>query len=138
MGLKYLLVDEYQDIDEDQYEFIAALVGKREPDDEVKMYLTAAGDDDQAIYGFRNASVAYIRRFETEYAAERRFLSYNYRSTSRIIEASNAVIAENAERLKTGHPGVITPDKAFELPGGLWENLDDTRGRVTHRSAVRL
>ncbi len=135
MGLKYLLIDEYQDIDEDQYEFIAALVGKREPDDEVKMYLTAAGDDDQAIYGFRNASVAYIRRFETEYAAERRFLSYNYRSTSRIIEASNAVIAENAERLKTGHPGVITPNKAFELPGGLWENLDDTRGRVTRVKA---
>ncbi len=130
-GLKYLLVDEYQDIDRDQYEFIAALVGKREPDDDVKMHLTAAGDDDQAIYGFRNASVAYIRRFEAEYGAQRRFLSCNYRSTQRIIEAANALIAENADRLKTGHPGVIASDRAFELPGGLWENLDETRGRVT-------
>ncbi len=130
-GLQFLLVDEYQDIDKDQYEFIAALVGKLEPDDDVKMHLTAAGDDDQAIYGFRNASVEYIQRFEAEYEAERRYLSYNYRSTMRIIEASNALIAENTERLKTGRPGVIAPDKAFELPGGLWENLDATHGRVT-------
>ncbi len=130
-GLKYLLVDEYQDIDRDQYEFIAALVGKREPDDDVKMQLTAAGDDDQAIYGFRNASVAYIRRFEAEYGAKRRFLSCNYRSTQRIIEAANALIAQNVDRLKTDHPGVIAPDRAFELPGGLWENLDETHGRVT-------
>ena len=130
-GLKYLLVDEYQDIDSEQYEFIAALVGKCEPDDDVKMHLTAAGDDDQAIYGFRNASVTYIRQFEREYGAQRRFLSFNYRSTQRIIEAANAVIAENVNRLKSGHPGVIAPEHALELPGGRWENLDETHGRVS-------
>lgn len=131
MGLKYLLVDEYQDIDEGQYEFIAAMVGKFAPEDDVKMSLTAAGDDDQAIYGFRNASIAYIRRFEEDYKAQRRFLTYNYRSTRAIIEASNALIEGNTERLKAGHPGRIDPARELEPEGGLWEGIDETQGRVT-------
>lgn len=130
-GLQFLLVDEYQDIDERQYQLIAALVGKSEEDEEARLHLMAVGDDDQSIYGFREANVSFIRRFEQDYNAQTHYLTWNYRSTAHIIAASNLLIEHNQDRMKKAHPIVIDERRKMELPGGHWEQLEPARGRVT-------
>ena len=62
-GFRWILVDEYQDIGEDQYELISALAGRTLKDEDRKLTLFAVGDDDQNIYAFNGASVEFIRRF---------------------------------------------------------------------------
>ena len=101
---RYILVDEYQDIDARQYRFISALAGRLEMDADARISLMAVGDDDQSIYGFRRANVAFIRRFQEDYQAESFFMVENYRSTRPIIEAANRLIALNSDRMKTDHP----------------------------------
>ncbi|MDE0064693.1 MAG: RecQ family ATP-dependent DNA helicase [Gammaproteobacteria bacterium] len=70
-GFRWILVDEYQDIDPDQYELISALAGRTLLDDDSKLTVFAVGDDDQNIYSFMGASVEFIRRFESDYSARR-------------------------------------------------------------------
>ena len=70
-GFRWILVDEYQDIDPDQYEMISALAGRTRGDGDSRLTLFAVGDDDQNIYSFMGASVAFIRRFTNDYAARR-------------------------------------------------------------------
>ncbi|WP_223955402.1 RecQ family ATP-dependent DNA helicase [Aeromonas caviae] len=129
-GLQFLLVDEYQDIDEQQYQLIAALVGKSEEDEEARLHLMAVGDDDQSIYAFREANVSFIRRFEQDYNAQTHFLTWNYRSTAHIIETANRLIEHNQDRMKRAHPIVIDERRKMEVPGGHWEELETARGRV--------
>ena len=66
-GFRWILVDEYQDIDGAQYDLISALAGRTLEDEDGKLTLFAVGDDDQNIYAFRGASVEFIRRFEADY-----------------------------------------------------------------------
>ena len=88
-GFQYILVDEYQDIDEPQYEMISAIAGRTLEDADQKLSILAVGDDDQNIYTFRGANVQFIRRFQQDYEAEVHYLVENYRSTRYIIEAAN-------------------------------------------------
>ena len=130
-GFRWILVDEYQDIGADQYELISALAGRTLADEDDRLSLFAVGDDDQNIYAFSGASVEFIRRFETDYGAQPTFLTDNYRSTTHIIAAANAVIAPARQRMKTGHPIGIDRAREKEPPGGAWSNLDPVaRGRV--------
>jgi ATP-dependent DNA helicase RecQ len=101
---RYILVDEYQDIDARQYRFISALTGRLEKDKDAKIAIMAVGDDDQSIYGFRHANVAFIKQFQEDYKAETHYLVENYRSTRPIIEAANALVALNRDRMKTDRP----------------------------------
>lgn len=129
-GFTHLLVDEYQDIDQDEYRFLSALAAKGCTEDK-RPVLLAVGDDDQAIYGFKGARVAFIRRFEEEFNAKSHSLLQNYRSSAAIIEAANQLIVQNRDRLKTGHP--IRPDRArrHAPPGGRWTTIDPVaQGRV--------
>ncbi|HSK46943.1 MAG TPA: ATP-dependent helicase, partial [Coriobacteriia bacterium] len=88
----YVLVDEYQDTNALQADIVAML----RPD---STGITAVGDDAQAIYGFRAASVRNILDFEERHpGAQVATLARNYRSTRPILDATNAVIAESAER----------------------------------------
>ena len=103
-GFQYILVDEYQDIDEPQYEMISAIAGRTLEDADLKLSILAVGDDDQNIYTFRGANVEFIRRFQQDYDAEVHYLVENYRSTRYIIEAANSLIAANVDRMKTEHP----------------------------------
>ena len=130
-GFRWILVDEYQDIDRDQYELISALAGRRLEDEDSKLSLFAVGDDDQNIYSFAGASVEFIRRFANDYFAQPSWLVDNYRSTGCIIEAANAFIAPARHRMKSEHPICVDGERAGEGPGGDWEAVDPVgRGRV--------
>ncbi len=87
--LRYLLVDEYQDTNASQYRLLKLLTG-------VRAQFTAVGDDDQAIYAWRGADIANLKRLPEEFPKLRIVkLEQNYRSTVRILKAANAVIAHN-------------------------------------------
>jgi ATP-dependent DNA helicase RecQ len=130
-GYQYILVDEYQDIDEPQYELISAIAGRTIDDADLKLSILAVGDDDQNIYSFRGANVEFIRRFQRDYGAEIHYLVENYRSTRYIIEASNALIAANKDRMKTDHPIRIDAHRALQPAGGEFGQCDHfTGGKV--------
>ena len=130
-GFRWILVDEYQDIGKDEYNLISALAGRTLAEEDDKLSLFAVGDDDQNIYAFRDASVEFIRRFEADYKARSFFLTDNYRSTSHIIEAANAVIAPARQRMKTDNPIHIDRARNKDPLGGLWTDLDKVaQGRV--------
>ena len=90
--LRYLLVDEYQDTNTCQYELVKLLVtgpGK-------KPLFTAVGDDDQAIYAWRGATVENLTILQLDFPDLKIIkLEQNYRSTTRILQAANAVISNN-------------------------------------------
>ncbi len=137
-GFRWILVDEYQDIGEDQYELISALAGRTLHDQDRKLTLFAVGDDDQNIYSFNGASVEFIRRFEKDYGPKPMFLVENYRSTGHIIAASNALIDTARNRMKTEHPISIDRARVKEPYGGRWDSVDPvSKGRVQILHASR-
>lgn len=92
--LDYLHVDEFQDVDPIQYSIIRRLV---RPD----AVLAVVGDPDQTIYTWRGASVDIILNFERDFQPSKTIiLSQNYRSSAPILNASNALIANNRNRVK--------------------------------------
>jgi len=130
-GFRWILVDEYQDIDPEQYELISALAGRTRLDEDGRLTLFAVGDDDQNIYAFDGASVEFIRRFEADYAARPAYLVENYRSTAHIIAAANLVIAPAARRMKTNYPITVDRKRKKDPQGGRWQRVDPVaRGRV--------
>jgi len=90
--LRYLLVDEYQDTNTCQYELVKLLVsgiGK-------KPMFTAVGDDDQAIYAWRGATIENLKTLQVDFPnLEIIKLEQNYRSSTRILQAANSVIGNN-------------------------------------------
>lgn len=90
--LRYLLLDEYQDTNTCQYELVKLLVtgpGK-------KPMFTAVGDDDQAIYAWRGATMENLRTLQEDFSELKLIkLEQNYRSSTRILQAANAVIGNN-------------------------------------------
>ncbi len=85
----HLLVDEYQDTNRSQYRLLRLLTQGRDS-------FTAVGDDDQSIYAWRGADSANLRLLREDYPSLKVVkLEQNYRSTSRILNAANALIANN-------------------------------------------
>ncbi len=127
----HILVDEYQDIDEEQYELVSLLAGKSIMEQDQKMTILAVGDDDQNIYRFRGANVSFIRRFHADYQADKHYLIENYRSTANIIAAANQLIMQNMDRMKTEQPIRINEARRM-LPAGGNRQISDpvSRGRV--------
>lgn len=131
-GYRYILVDEYQDIDADQYALISALSGRTIRDREAKLSILAVGDDDQNVYAFRKTSAAFIRQFEQDYEARTEYLVENYRSSQHIISAANELIQRNPQRLKIDHPIRIDFARRHQSPGGRWAALDPVAGGRVH------
>jgi len=107
----YLLVDEYQDTNVCQYRMVQAMVGSR-------AMFTAVGDDDQAIYAWRGATVENLQRLTHDFPGiELIKLEQNYRSVQRILTAANKVISHNPNvfgkklwsSLGEGEPIQVTP-----------------------------
>ena len=89
--LRYLLVDEYQDTNDCQYQMMRLLAGHRAA-------LTAVGDDDQAIYAWRGASIANLQNLQKDYRHLKVIkLEQNYRSSQRILQSANHVIKNNTK-----------------------------------------
>ncbi len=90
---KHFLIDEFQDTNPIQYNFLKLLSTKAES-------VTAVGDDDQSIYGWRGAKVENIAKYTKEFSAVNIIrLEKNYRSTKTILSAANAIINNNFNRL---------------------------------------
>jgi len=91
--IRHLLVDEFQDTNQAQYQWLALLARGHVP-------VTIVGDDDQSIYGWRGARVENLTRFRQEFSdVELIRLEQNYRSSGVVLEAANQVIGNNANRL---------------------------------------
>lgn len=113
--IRYLLVDEYQDTNETQYQLLKLLVGK------VGRF-TVVGDDDQSIYSWRGAQPENLARLQEDFPGIKIIkLEQNYRSSRGILAAANSLIANN--------PHVIQKKLWSQLPEGdplfVLENKDD-------------
>ncbi|MBW3534918.1 MAG: UvrD-helicase domain-containing protein [Gemmatimonadetes bacterium] len=125
----FVLVDEYQDTNHAQFRFLELLA--REHGN-----LMVVGDDDQSIYGWRGADIANILDFERTFPGARTVrLERNYRSTSKILDAANAVISENTRRkgktLRTDRDGgeALTLLEAFDETDEARWIVDEVRAR---------
>ena len=93
MRFRHILIDEFQDTNPLQYAWIKELSGEASA-------VFAVGDDDQSIYAFRGADVANMQHFEREFRVPNLIkLEQNYRSGGHILDAANAMIRNNAQRL---------------------------------------
>ncbi len=91
---KHILVDEFQDTNRIQYQFIKILHNQSN-------HVFCVGDDDQSIYGWRGARIENIQKIENDFKPIKVIkLEQNYRSTGNILSASNALIANNPNRLE--------------------------------------
>ena len=117
---RYILVDEYQDTNQAQYEWLRLLA-------EPKRNLCCVGDDDQSIYSWRGAEVANILKFEHDFPGARIIrLEQNYRSTSHILAAADGLIAHNAGRLgKSLWTDAGEGEKVRVI--GVWDGPEEAR-----------
>ena len=103
--LEYIMVDEFQDIDKDQYTLADILSGYHKN-------LFVVGDPDQIIYTWRGADVKFILEFVSRHEDVKTiYLNTNYRSAPQILAASNAMIDKNRERLKKQLSAVRADDR---------------------------
>jgi DNA helicase-2/ATP-dependent DNA helicase PcrA len=127
---RYILVDEYQDTNQGQYEWLKLLA-------EPRRNLCCVGDDDQSIYSWRGAEVANILRFEKDFPGAKIVrLEQNYRSTSHILAAADGLIAHNAGRLgKTLWTDAGDGEKVRVI--GVWDGPEEAR-RVGEEAESRM
>jgi DNA helicase-2/ATP-dependent DNA helicase PcrA len=111
----YMMIDEYQDTNGAQLEMARLLAGPRKN-------LCVVGDDDQSIYAWRGADVRNILDFERHYPGARVVvMEENYRSTQRILDAANGLIAHNASRKEKRLRTSNGPGPKIDY----WEFVDD-------------
>lgn len=132
---KYIMVDEYQDTNTAQFNLIRLLAGGYEN-------LCVVGDDDQSIYKFRGANIYNILNFEHYYPQAKVIkLEQNYRSTQNILDAANAVIANNRGR-KSKHlwtdedPGSLLHFRIFDTAYEEAEFIADDVARKARKGQL--
>ena len=139
--LRYILVDEYQDTNGVQYELMKLIAGRA-------ANFTAVGDDDQSIYGWRGATLDNLKRLPADFPSLKVIpLEQNYRSTTSILRAANAVIANNPKlyekklwsELGSGEPVrlIECDDEAHEAERAV-AHIESIRGSSHGRAAARL
>ena len=117
---KYILIDEYQDTNEAQYQLTKLLSSKYRN-------LFAVGDPDQSIYMFRGANYKNILNFERDYPDAKVYpLLINYRSTQNILSAANGVISHNLERKEKDLSSVLGIGEKIKLTSSYDEKHEIT------------
>ncbi|MEN9654978.1 MAG: hypothetical protein RL235_1090 [Chlamydiota bacterium] len=123
---QYVMIDEYQDTNHSQYQLVERLVASHNQ-------LCVVGDDDQSIYGWRGAKVRHIVEFQADCVIK---LEQNYRSTSVILDAANALIGHNTSRVgkklwskKRSEKGI----EVFTAP----TDIDEAQGIITRLLAKK-
>ena len=97
---QHILVDEYQDTNQAQYQLVKALYTNLEPEIPESRSLCVVGDVDQSIYSWRGADFRIIMNFQNDFPKAKLVkLEQNYRSTANILNAANAIIENNEERV---------------------------------------
>lgn len=134
---RYLLVDEFQDTNKLQYQWLKLLAGEQEGGRIVgTSSVLAVGDDDQSIYAFRGARVGNMQDFLREFAVPHQIkLERNYRSHGNILDCANALIENNSQRLGknlTTDQGAGEPVRIHEAP----TDLDEARWLVEEIQAL--
>ena len=126
---RHILVDEFQDTNVLQYKWLKLLTGE-------DGCLFCVGDDDQSIYAFRGAEVGNMRDFEREFKVANVIrLEQNYRSHGNILDAANAIIKHNENRLGKNlwtDAGAGEPIRVFEA----YSDLDEARWIVEEIKAL--
>ena len=119
---KYILVDEYQDTNKPQFQFLKRLSNKYKK-------ICVVGDDDQSIYGWRGAEISNILDFKKTFIGCDTFkLEKNYRSTAEILSSAYAVVSNNKRRVDKK---IISHNGKGELLG-----LIETRDELEEADAV--
>ncbi|MDE2071721.1 MAG: UvrD-helicase domain-containing protein [Patescibacteria group bacterium] len=112
---RYILIDEYQDTNALQAELAALLLG-------AEKNIFVVGDIDQTIYSWRGAQIKNLLRFEESYPGTRVvLLEENYRSTKNILDAANALIEHNQNRVEK----VLLPTRGVGETIGLYQAFDE-------------
>ena len=133
---RHILVDEFQDTNKLQYSWLRLLAGR-------DAAVLAVGDDDQSIYAFRGADVGNMAAFERDFRIDKVIkLEQNYRSHGNILDAANALISRNRERLgknlwtEAGHG---EPLRIYEAPtDGDEARFIVEEARALHRDGIRF
>ena len=116
---RHILVDEFQDTNVLQYKWLKLLAGLGTADPAA---IFAVGDDDQSIYAFRGANVGNMAQFEREFRVQNVVkLEQNYRSHGHILDAANALIKHNGQRLGKN----LWTDAGAGEPVRVYEALSD-------------
>lgn len=124
---RYILVDEYQDTNNAQYQWLLYLAA-------LHKNICCVGDDDQSIYSWRGANIANILRFEKDFTDAKVIrLEQNYRSTSRILKAADSVIRNNKER----HGKTLWTDAGLGEKVKILSFLDDRMESATLAGMIK-
>jgi ATP-dependent DNA helicase UvrD/PcrA len=122
---KYVMVDEFQDTNPNQYELLSLIAGEHKN-------ITIVGDDDQAVYSWRGASIRFLFNFEDDFPRTKIIkLEQNYRSTPQVLEFANHLISKNTVRRaksmwtdeKGGAPVYVLNTKSKEEEASQVANL---------------
>ncbi|MDQ2821879.1 MAG: UvrD-helicase domain-containing protein [Pseudomonadota bacterium] len=131
---RHILVDEFQDTNDLQYNLLKLLAGHGERHGGA---LFAVGDDDQSIYAFRGANVGNMSAFEREFKVENLIkLEQNYRSHGHILDSANFLIANNSKRLGKNlrtDAGAGEPVRIYEASSDLEEAqwiIEEAKGLI--------
>ena len=130
---RYVVVDEFQDTNPNQYELLLILAGTHGQ-------ITIVGDDDQAVYSWRGASIRFLFKFEHDFPRTRIIkLEQNYRSTPQVLDFANTLISRNTARRpksmwtneKSGNPVFVLDTRSKEdearVIGDLINHIKDER-----------
>lgn len=101
-----IVIDEYQDVSEEEYRFISAIVDKAE-----QIRVVVVGDDDQNIYEFRGADVQYMRDFVKRRGAQVYYLTVNYRARPNLLQLTNHYIDTHLGRDRLKHNIPLRPHR---------------------------
>ena len=121
MRKSVIVVDEYQDISQAEYDFLQTLMKIA---GEVRVMVV--GDDDQNIYEFRGTSVEFMRSFVRDQQAKTYFLSKNYRAAANLVEFSNQFLeCFSSDRLKAGQPLLTHRQEQASIIISLYNQASD-------------